>query len=220
MISPHAGCARRPRRTAPRSYRRSGRCRWRRQAAWRSGSTAPARCRRRASGRRRLGRGAAANVGIRRATGSVVVIVDTSVEATGDIVTPLVRALDDPTVAVAGGSGSSATCASSRTRRPGTSTRSRAIARPSDAPTTRSAAPSTSASASTGTSISGGASPPRRWRARPPQARRQRSTSGDPPRAPRLDQPARRRARPAEQAQLLPDPRSLRLPPRSAHPAP
>jgi len=34
-----------------------------------------------------------------------VVVMDTSVEATGDVVTPLVRALDDPTVAVAGGWG-------------------------------------------------------------------------------------------------------------------
>jgi hypothetical protein len=53
----------------------------------------------------RLGTGAAWNVGIRRSTGSVVVIVDPSVEPTGDIVTPLVRALDDPTVGVAGGFG-------------------------------------------------------------------------------------------------------------------
>jgi len=53
----------------------------------------------------RLGTGAAWNIGIRRSTGSVVVIVDTSVEPTGDIVTPLARALDDPSVAVAGGFG-------------------------------------------------------------------------------------------------------------------
>ena len=53
----------------------------------------------------RLGTGAAWNIGLRRSAGSVVVIVDTSVEPTGDIVTPLVRALDDPTVGVAGGFG-------------------------------------------------------------------------------------------------------------------
>jgi hypothetical protein len=53
----------------------------------------------------RLGQGAALNVGLRRATGEFVVVVDTSVEPTGDIVTPLVRALDDPAVGVAGGWG-------------------------------------------------------------------------------------------------------------------
>ena len=35
----------------------------------------------------------------------IVVLIDTSVEPTGDVVTPLVRALDDPSVAVAGGWG-------------------------------------------------------------------------------------------------------------------
>jgi glycosyl transferase family 2 len=53
----------------------------------------------------RLGQGAALNVGLRRATGGVVIVLDTSVEPTGDVVTPLVRALDDATVAVAGGWG-------------------------------------------------------------------------------------------------------------------
>jgi hypothetical protein len=53
----------------------------------------------------RLGHAAATNIGLRRATGPVVILVDTSVEPTGDIVTPLVLALDDPTVAVAGGWG-------------------------------------------------------------------------------------------------------------------
>jgi cysteinyl-tRNA synthetase len=53
----------------------------------------------------RLGDGAAWNLGIRRASGPIVIVLDTSVEATGDIVTPLVRALDDPTVGVAGGFG-------------------------------------------------------------------------------------------------------------------
>jgi hypothetical protein len=53
----------------------------------------------------RLGHAAATNIGIRRAAAPVVILLDTSVEPTGDIVTPLVRALDDPTVAVAGGWG-------------------------------------------------------------------------------------------------------------------
>jgi cysteinyl-tRNA synthetase len=52
-----------------------------------------------------LGTAAAINVGIRRAQGPVVIVLDTSVEPTGDIVTPLVRALDDSTVGVAGGFG-------------------------------------------------------------------------------------------------------------------
>ena len=50
----------------------------------------------------RLGYGAALNAGVRRASGPVVIVLDASVEPTGDIVTPLVRALDDPTVALAG----------------------------------------------------------------------------------------------------------------------
>jgi GT2 family glycosyltransferase len=53
----------------------------------------------------RLGTGAAWNIGLRRATGGVVILLDTSVEPTGDIVSPLVAALDDPSVAVAGGFG-------------------------------------------------------------------------------------------------------------------
>jgi glycosyltransferase involved in cell wall biosynthesis len=53
----------------------------------------------------RLGQGAATNIGIRRASGPLVVLMDTSVEPTGDVITPLVRALDDPSVAVAGGWG-------------------------------------------------------------------------------------------------------------------
>jgi cysteinyl-tRNA synthetase len=53
----------------------------------------------------RLGYAAAINAGVRRASASVVVLMDTSVEPTGDVVSPLARALDDPTVAVAGGWG-------------------------------------------------------------------------------------------------------------------
>jgi hypothetical protein len=57
----------------------------------------------------RLGHAAATNIGIRRAAGRVVVLMDASVEPTGDVVTPLVRALDDPSVAVAGGWGLTST---------------------------------------------------------------------------------------------------------------
>ncbi len=53
----------------------------------------------------RLGHGAALNVGLRRASAAVAVLLDTSVEVTGDIVTPLVEALSDPSIAVAGGWG-------------------------------------------------------------------------------------------------------------------
>lgn len=54
----------------------------------------------------RLGPAAAANIGIRRAGAAVVILLDAGLEPTGDLVTPLVRALDDPTVAVVGGWGS------------------------------------------------------------------------------------------------------------------
>ena len=50
----------------------------------------------------RLGFAAALNAGIRRATAPVVLLVDASVEPETDLVTPLVSALNDPTVAVAG----------------------------------------------------------------------------------------------------------------------
>jgi len=53
----------------------------------------------------RLGHAAATNIGLRRATGAVVILLDTSLEPSGDIVTPLVHALDDASVAVAGGWG-------------------------------------------------------------------------------------------------------------------
>ena len=53
----------------------------------------------------RLGHAAALNIGLRRARGPVVILLDPSVEPTGDLVTPLVHALDDPTIAVVGGWG-------------------------------------------------------------------------------------------------------------------
>lgn len=53
----------------------------------------------------RLGHAAATNIGLRRAVGEVVLLLDTSIELTGDVVGPLREALADPTVAVAGGFG-------------------------------------------------------------------------------------------------------------------
>ncbi len=53
----------------------------------------------------RLGHAAATNIGIRRAEAPVVILLDTSLEPTGDFVTPLVQALDDEAVAVVGGWG-------------------------------------------------------------------------------------------------------------------
>jgi hypothetical protein len=49
-----------------------------------------------------LGYAAALNIGIRRSRAPIVIALDPSVVPTGDLVTPLVRALDDPTVAIAG----------------------------------------------------------------------------------------------------------------------
>jgi hypothetical protein len=53
----------------------------------------------------RLGHATALNAGIRRAMAEVVVLLDTSVEPTGDLATPLAEALGDPSVAVVGGWG-------------------------------------------------------------------------------------------------------------------
>ncbi|HYH50308.1 MAG TPA: glycosyltransferase [Acidimicrobiia bacterium] len=49
-----------------------------------------------------LGFGTAHNRALGEATGEIVVLVDASLELTGDLLSPLVAALDDPTVAVAG----------------------------------------------------------------------------------------------------------------------
>jgi GT2 family glycosyltransferase len=49
-----------------------------------------------------LGHGAALNIGIRRARASILVVLDASITPVGDVVTPLVAALADPTVAIAG----------------------------------------------------------------------------------------------------------------------
>jgi cysteinyl-tRNA synthetase len=53
----------------------------------------------------RVGHAAALNIGFRRASGPIVIVLDPSVEPSGDIVEPLVLALDDPGVGVAGGWG-------------------------------------------------------------------------------------------------------------------
>jgi hypothetical protein len=52
-----------------------------------------------------LGRAAALNAGMRRAEADVVVLLDSSAEPVGDIVSPLAAALEDPEVAVAGAFG-------------------------------------------------------------------------------------------------------------------
>ena len=57
----------------------------------------------------RLGHAAATNIGIRRVEAPVVILLDTSLEPTGDFVTPLVRSLDDERVAVVGGWGITST---------------------------------------------------------------------------------------------------------------
>ncbi|HEX7473602.1 MAG TPA: glycosyltransferase [Candidatus Limnocylindrales bacterium] len=53
----------------------------------------------------RLGQAAAINAGVRRTTGAMVILLDGSVEATGDLVAPLAAALRDPGVGVTGGWG-------------------------------------------------------------------------------------------------------------------
>jgi hypothetical protein len=53
----------------------------------------------------RLGPATARNVGLRRARGAIVVLADTSLEPTGDALSPLEVVLDDPGAAVAGAFG-------------------------------------------------------------------------------------------------------------------
>lgn len=53
----------------------------------------------------RLAPAAAANAGLRRASGSLIVLLDEHARPTGDVVTPLSEALADPSVAVAGAIG-------------------------------------------------------------------------------------------------------------------
>jgi hypothetical protein len=49
-----------------------------------------------------LGHAAALNIGVRRARAPIVIVLDPSVLPTGDVVTPLVAALEDPAVAIVG----------------------------------------------------------------------------------------------------------------------
>jgi GT2 family glycosyltransferase len=51
---------------------------------------------------KRLGWADAANLGLRRGRGAVLVLLDTSLEPTGDWLTPLLEAFDDPSVGIAG----------------------------------------------------------------------------------------------------------------------
>ena len=44
----------------------------------------------------------ARNCGLRRARGDVIVVVDGSIEVAGDVLSPLARALEDPTIGIAG----------------------------------------------------------------------------------------------------------------------
>jgi GT2 family glycosyltransferase len=53
----------------------------------------------------RLGWADARTLGLRAARGEVIVLLDTSVEPTGDVGTPILAAFDDPTVGLAGGWG-------------------------------------------------------------------------------------------------------------------
>ncbi len=53
----------------------------------------------------RLGHGEALDIGLRRSSGGMVVVADTSIEPNGDVISPLAAALEDATVAIAGAYG-------------------------------------------------------------------------------------------------------------------
>ena len=53
----------------------------------------------------RLGWADARTLGLQRSSGGISILLDTSLEPTGDFVTPLLRAFDDPSVGIAGGWG-------------------------------------------------------------------------------------------------------------------
>lgn len=53
----------------------------------------------------RLGWADAVNLGLRHSRGAVVILLDTSLEPTGDLIGPLLAAFDDPGVGIAGGWG-------------------------------------------------------------------------------------------------------------------
>jgi cysteinyl-tRNA synthetase len=52
-----------------------------------------------------LGWAESRTLGMRHSRGEITILLDTSIEPTGDLVTPLVAAFDDPTVGIAGGWG-------------------------------------------------------------------------------------------------------------------
>jgi GT2 family glycosyltransferase len=56
-----------------------------------------------------FGQAAAINAGTRRASGEVAVVIDPSIELVGNAITPLVRALDDSRIAIAGAFGLNST---------------------------------------------------------------------------------------------------------------
>lgn len=51
----------------------------------------------------RLGWADAVNLGLRRSRGAVAILLDTSLEPTGEVIGPLLEAFDDATVGIAGG---------------------------------------------------------------------------------------------------------------------
>lgn len=71
--------------------------------AWRGDGSLPAATVLRAEAR--LGWADAANLGLRRSRGEVTVLLDVSLEPSGDAIGPLLAAFDDPTVGLAGGWG-------------------------------------------------------------------------------------------------------------------
>ena len=216
------GRTRRPVRARGRGRRRAER-----GAGGRPRGIALGECarRRRAARPRSSGRASASatgrrsNIGLRRASGGpVVVLLDTSVEPTGDVVTPLARRArrrDGGGRRRRGGS-SRATCASSAMRPPATSTRSRATSRPSAATTTATRGPLDERFRfyrnldiwwSLVLRDEGEGEPPRRAVALAglPARRAMSIAAGS-------SLPGRG-ARPPEQAQLLPDHRPVRVPP-------
>ena len=142
-----------------------------------------------------------------------MILLDTSVEPTGDLVTPLVHALDDPTVAVTGGWGIVSTD----------------LRKFEDAPAGDVDAIEGYVMAFRRADAAARGPLDERFRyyrnldiwwslvlrdegeGSPPRRAVSVDGAGRPPRPPRLPEPPRRRARPAEQAQLLPDHRPVRL---------
>jgi GT2 family glycosyltransferase len=59
----------------------------------------------RVGGAERLGWGGSRTVGMRQSHGEITILLDTSLEPTGDFVAPLMAAFDDPSVGIAGGWG-------------------------------------------------------------------------------------------------------------------